>query len=200
MKSLLLLFCFFTGYFESLPPETSVIKKLTYVITQKGKPIGNIKATRLITGDDVQYEVETIMNVKVLLTQRIKYQCSARYKDGVMQGSLSKSFVNDKLHQTCTVTQKDGKYHVAIDKETVIINNEITYSGAMLYFDEPKNITGIFSEMTGQLNGIKKAGETAFILTDAKSRKQNFYWYKGGILDHAYLNHTLVDIEIKRTN
>lgn len=200
MKSLLLLFCFFIGLFESPPPETTVTKKINYIITQKGKTIGHVRATKQTINDEVEYDVETAMDVKILLTQHIKYQSTVKYKDGVLQNSTSKAFVNGKLHQTCIVTRKDGQYKVISDKQTSIINDDITYSGVLLYFAEPKNTTTVFSEMTGQVNAVKKTGEANFVLTDAKSHKQNYYWYKNGMLDRAYLNHALVDIQIKRTN
>lgn len=200
MKLLLFPFLLFAFFFKNPNPEYGSVKKIIYTITQKGKPIGSIKAVKTTKGDEVDYDVETMMDVKVLLTQHIKYHSAVRYKAGKLLNSLSKSYVNGKLHQTCNVTRSNEQYHVQTDKQTNIIDNEITYSGTMLYFIEPKNINTVFSEMTGQVNTIKKATDANFILTDAKSKKQNYYWYKNGILDKAHLSHALVDIEIKRTN
>jgi len=68
----------------------------------------------------------------------------------------------------------------------------------MLYFKEAGNIKLIYSEMSGVDNTMSKTGEGQYILTNNKNKKQNKYWYRNGILERALINHSVIDIEIKR--
>jgi len=182
------------------PPETPALTKLRYKVLKDGKAIGEIKASQIIQGGQIVYEVQTEMNVKVVLSQRISYTSKAVYEDGVLQHANSKSYFNDKLHSTCITTLKGNRYWVTTDKDEFYVNRTITYSGVMLYFREPGSTTTVYSEMSGQDNTMRKTGNGQYVLTNSKSKKQNRYWYRGGILDHASINHTLLDLEIQRVN
>lgn len=181
------------------PPESSV-HRLHYRIINDGKVIGEIHASRSVHGDQVIYDVETKMDVKVLISQRIAYTSRAVYENGILQSSSSKSYLNDKLHQFCITTLKGNRYAIKIDKYERSLARYVNYSGVLLYFKEPLNVSLVYSEMSGQDNKIRKATYGQYILTNTKSKKENRYWYKGGILERAMINHTLIDLEIQRVN
>lgn len=182
------------------PPETPALTKLRYQVLKDGKAIGEIKATQIIQGNQVVYEVQTEMNIKVVLSQKVSYTSKAVYENGALQNANSKSYFNDKLHNSCVTALKGNRYWVKTDKSEFYLNRSITYSGVMLYFREPGSVTNVYSEMSGQENTMRKTGNGQYVLTNSKSKKQNRYWYRGGILDHASINHTLLDLEIQRVN
>lgn len=200
MKPLILVFSFFACFFEPSKPEAPAVRKLHYIITQKGKQIGDVYAVRTIHDEHITYDVETHMVIKLLVTQKVDYTSTAEYRDGILISSHSKSYVNGKLHNTCVTSWKGGRYEIKKDNEISQLSREVPYSGVMLYFKEPGNNNLVYSEMSGHDNAMRKTGDGTYTLTDLKTRKENRYRYQGGILDHAFLNHVLIDIELQRVN
>ncbi len=181
-------------------PEPATVTRLKYKVMKDDKEIGFINAVRTTQGDQVWYDIETKMTIRVLVSQQVHYTSKATFKADILQNSHSRSFLNDKLHNTCVTLLKDNHYLVKSDKDEYTIRRSITYSGVMLYFTEPVNILQVYSEMSGQDNSIRKTGTDHYILTNSKSRKQNQYWYKAGLLEKAMINHTLADLEILRVH
>lgn len=196
----LLLLCTLLLLTTTAHAEVSAVSKLRYKITKDGKEIGYIKAERITEGENLIYEVETKMTIKVVLNQNVNYTSRAVYRGSTLQSSLSKSYVNGKLHQTCKTVFKNGRYFIKTNNNDAVIARDISYSGVMLYFQEPGSAALVYSEMSGYDNKVKKVGDATYILTNSKSGKQNHYWYKGGILDRATIDHLLADLEIQRVN
>jgi len=182
------------------PPEAPAVAHLTYSILRDGKVVGQIKASRTIQGSKTYYEVETHMEIKVIVTQNIDYSSKAFFQDGVLQSSVSKSYLNQRLHNTCTTVLRGSKYEIKNDNAVSYIKKPVYYSGAMLYFKEPGNTSLVYSEMSGQENHMQKKAVGQYILTNSKSMKQNKYYYKNSFLDRAYIDHSMVDLEIQRVN
>ncbi len=200
MQTVILFITCLLAVFDPPAPEISANNKLHYIVIQDGKKVGNITATKSTKGEQVVYEVETHMNIKVLLSQKVDFTSRAVYTNGILQTSLAKSFVNDKLHHSCSIVWKGNRYEIKRDKDMNTLARSINYSGVLLYFREPGNSTRVLSEMSGHENQMIKTAEGQYLLTDHKSGKQNKYWYKSGALDRATISHTLVDLEIKRVN
>lgn len=196
MRYFLLICCFF--FFSSFENGSNEILRLKYDILQNGQKIGEIRAKKSIIDGQTDYSLESEMNIKVVVKQLVSYNEQAIYKDGILQKSLFKSYVNNKMHKYCKITWNGSDYEIKKDYEISYHNKSISYSGIMLYFKEPFGITYTFSEMTGSYNKMNRIGEHEYTLTDSQSKKVNKYWYKDGLLSRAYINHTLIDLELKR--
>ena len=190
----LLLCCSFS------PPEGPAPGRLRYSVLKDGKEIGKIVASRTVQGQKVVYLVQTDMNVKLILTQKVNYTSRSVYEQGRLIHSVAQSYVNGRLHQSCTTTFANNSYQIETNKGNWNHGRPIQYSGTLLYFREPGQIVQVFSEMSGQNNTVKRTSDHAYVLTDSRSKKQNKYLYKSGILEHATINHTLLDLEIQRIN
>lgn len=183
-----------------LLPATCLAVTLRYKVYKGGKEIGQIRAVKSVQGEKTTYVVETQMTVRVLLNQNIFYTSTAVYANGVLQQSEARSILNNKQHHSCSSILRDSRYIIKQNGEELVLNRLVRYSGVLLYFKEPGNNTMVFSEMYGADNTMRKAAAGHYILTDNKSKRQNVYWYKGGILDHAAINHSMMDLTIQRVN
>jgi hypothetical protein len=195
-----ILLTFLLSSFDPSPPEAPAVLSLRYILLHNGKQIGEVKAKRVTHDNQVTYETETKMTIKVILNQDINYNTYALFQNGIMVSARSKSFFNDKLHHTCNTQWKGKYYEIITDNDKSTLSRQIAYCGAMLYFKEPAGVSLAYSELAGVDNKIARIGDHIYTLTDAKSRKKNKYWYKGGILDRAYINHTVLDVEVQRVN
>lgn len=198
MRIVLIFLAILLGAFAPPNPAINVLK---YKVKQDGKDIGDVKATRVIQDGKVIYEVQTNINIKMLGTQKISYYSKATYQNGVLLNSVARSYLNNREHHSCFTTLKNNRYYeVKREDQTRTLQRVVKYSGSALYFSEPSGIQLVFSEMSGQDNLVRKAGEGHYLLSDAKSKKQNRYWYRGGILEKAAIKHSFVDLEIQRIN
>jgi hypothetical protein len=192
------LLTFLLTSFDPAPPESPSVFHLKYILLHDGKQIGSVKARSVTQGNQVIYETETQMTIRVVMNQDIDYSTTATFQNGIMVSSKSKSFFNNKLHHNCTTQWRGKHYEIKRDNNRTTLARQINYCGGMLYFKEPVGVSLAYSELAGLDNKINKVGDRAYTLTDSKSKKVNKYWYKGGILEHAYINHTLLTVEVKR--
>ena len=196
MRSIFILLPFLVIISSFSPPET-IPAKLRFKVLKNDKEIGWINATKTISGNQILYEVETELEIKLVFTQKVVYSSKALYVNNFLQKSVSKSFVNKKLQHHCVTLWKGNHYEIKRDHDIERLDRKVFYSGIMLYFKEPGDEHLVYSEMAGQDNFMAK-GDGVYLLTDGKSKRKNSYWYKGGLLHKAFIDHSLVDFEIIR--
>lgn len=173
---------------------------LRYGLYKDGREVGEIKTKKYEKDGQVIYEVQTSMTIKVLMTQKIEYSSTSSFHNGILIKSIAKSFFNEKEHHYCITKLAAGhnKYEITQEDGTRFLSGNITYCGSMLYFQEPGNQSKVYSEMAGQINTVRNIKDGHYVMTDSKSRKQNNYWYKDGILEKASIRHTLLELEVRR--
>lgn len=177
-------------------------KELTskYSIHMLGVNIGEFAVTQVNDNGNVNIKATTEVKIYLLFTYHIKYVQNTDYKQGVLQNSHVETYKNGELNSTMWLTFKDGSYLLVVDGDTTIINDPITYSGSLVYFNEPKEATRIFKERNAEMRQITPVGEHIYTIKDEKDRELNRYFYEGGILQNATMRHALGSVELKRIN
>jgi 3-phenylpropionate/cinnamic acid dioxygenase small subunit len=99
-----------------------------------------------------------------------------------------------------SIKYEKGSYQLIVDGDTTIINDSITYSGSLIYFNEPNTKKRIFKERNAEMRQIAPEEEHSYIIKDEKGRVLNRYFYEGGILQYATMRHALGNVELKRVN
>ena len=94
--------------------------------------------------------------------------------------------------------QEKDAYLLVVDGDTTVINDLITYSGSMLYFNEPQGVERWYKERTAEMRQITTLSEHTYVVNDEKKRELNRYVYKDGILEYAKMRHALGMLELKR--
>src|SRR5215217_4471654 len=125
MPGLSILYLFWFSFFAP-PPESAVITKLKYVILHDGKEVGKITATRTGKDNQMLYESETNMTIKVIMKQDVHYTSRALFQNGVFMSSVAKSYLNNKLHHSCVTQWKSKAYEIKRDNERTQLNRQIT--------------------------------------------------------------------------
>lgn len=169
-----------------------------YSIHMLGKNIGEFAVTQTNNNGNININAITEIEVKLLFSFRIKYVQSTVYNQGVLQTAHVESFKNGKLNSNMSMKYEKGSYKLIVDGDTTIINDAITYSGSLIYFNEPKTSKRIFKERTAEMRQITPEEEHTYIIIDEKGRVLNRYFYEEGILQHATMQHTLANVELIR--
>lgn len=190
---LLVGFFVFTSIYAN--SETLTAKYKIYML---GANIGEFSVTQTNSHENVNIDATTEVKINFLFSYRIKYVQNTVYKQGVLQNAHVKTYKNGKLNSTMWMKLNEREYLLIVDGDTIIINDSITYSGSLIYFNEPKTKTRIFKERNAEMRQIAPAGNHTYIIKDEKGKLLNKYFYDDGILQHATMRHALGNVELKR--
>lgn len=196
MKHILCLlvgFCLLTSI--TARPVTLTAKYKIYML---GANIGEFSVTQTNSHGNVTIDATTEVKIKFLFSYRIKYVQNTIYNQGVLQNAHVKTYKNGKLNSTMKMTLNEGAYLLIVDGDTITINDSITYSGSLIYFNEPKTATRIFKERNAEMRQIAPAGNHTYIIKDEKGKLLNNYSYEEGILQQATMRHALGNVKLKR--
>lgn len=181
----------------SAKPEELATK---YNIQMLGASIGEFSVTQASENGNVNIEAITDIKVNLLFSYRIKYVQRTVYKQGILQSSHVETYKNGKLNSNMWMNLERGLYLLVADGDSTIINDSITYSGSLLYFNEPTAIKRIYNERSAEMRSITPVSERTYIIKDKNERELNRYYYENGILKSAKMRHTLGTLELNRIN
>lgn len=170
-----------------------------YQISVWGMNIGEFTVGQKMDGSDITIEAVTDVNVKMIFTYRVKYVQRSLYKNGILWNTNIDTFKNGKIYSNTHLERQADNYLLTKDGEKSIINGTITYSGSLLYFQEPKLIGSIYNERNGEINSLINLEDiNTYAIVDKKGKKTNKYVYQEGILMSAELIHSLATVYLKR--
>lgn len=170
-----------------------------YHIRVLGMTVGELTVTQKTMDEGaISIEAVTDVEVKLIFTYRVKYIQHSSYRDGYLQKYHIQTLKNGKMNSDTRLEKTGDAYLLIKDGDSTYVHDEITYSGSLLYFNEPRDIPHIYNERKGENKPINSIDKHTYIITDEKDRKTNEYQYEGGILDLATLIHPLATIRLER--
>lgn len=187
------------GFFVFTSSSANPIALSTkYKIYLFGSNIGEFSVAQTNNNGNINIEAVTEVKINLLFPYRIKYVQKTEYNQGVLQNAHVKTYKNGKLNSTMYMKLEKGSYLLITNSDTTTINNSITYSGSLLYFNEPNIAKKIFKERNAEMTQISPVSEHVYTINDEKGREMNKYYYEEGILQYATLRHALGNVELKR--
>lgn len=169
-----------------------------YKLLLFGLNIGEFSVTQTDNNGNVNIEAITEVKVNLLFSYRIKYVQNTVYNHGILQSSRVETYKNGKLNSNMWLKLQNNSYLIVNDGDTTIIENTITYSGSLVYFNEPVGIKNIYKERSNEMKQITAVSNHTYIIKDGKDREMNRYYYEDGILQYAEMRHPLGTIELIR--
>ncbi len=170
-----------------------------YSIRVLGMNIGQFTVNQKDVDEDIRIEAVTDVEVKIIFTYRVKFIQHSVYRKGLLWSSHVQTVKNGKVNSDMKLQRKDGLYELNEDGKTSVVHGNITYSGSLLYFNEPKNISVMYNERNGEKKPLKAIAEHIYIITDDKNKKTNEYEYENGVLARAELIHPMATIRLERS-
>ncbi|WP_158869565.1 DUF6134 family protein [Maribellus comscasis] len=169
-----------------------------YTMHLLGAYIGEFSVRQ--TGESGNLSVEAVTDVKVnlLFSYHIKYVQHTVYNQGILQSSQVETYKNGRINSTIWLKRINNSYLRVANGDTTIINDSITYSGSLIYFNEPRGIKNIYKERSAEMQQINSVSEHTYAIKDENEKELNSYFYEGGILQYAQMKHATGTIELKR--
>ena len=169
-----------------------------YRILAHDDEVGNMVVRKSIKDSITHYTVEAHSTVHILFSESLEYSLHSIFYGKLMNHSTATIFVNGNEHfKSIVERQENGFYKILKRGEELPFLQPIYYSGAKLYFEEPKGISIIFSEIDNVLKNITALGNHQYKIVNPVTGKASLFWYKDGILQKAQIDHTYVSFSIE---
>jgi len=164
-----------------------------------GMNIGEFTIIEKNDGESISINAVTDVKVKIIFTYRIKYVQESFHKNGNLWQSHVKAVKDGKVDSDVMLKKHNESYLLLKEnKDSTLIHDNIRYTGSLLYFHEPAQVSSMYKERTGEKGNMKCTGGNTYVLTDEKGRITNEYEYKDGVLEWAKLKHPVANILMKR--
>lgn len=189
-----ILFCLFL-----LIATLSNSQTFDYTITSNNNYIGDLKVTKTVLNKNTfQIEAVSEVKVKIFIKINLKYNLNCTYKNNELLFSSVTTYVNGKIHST-SKTEKMGDYYtITKNGHSSKYLNKITFSGALLYYREPKGLLNIYSEFDNLEKPIKNTGINNYQIINPKDGHLSEYTYKNGILMSTTNHHILLTFKLTK--
>ncbi len=163
-------------------------QKLVYDVELFGKKIGQTIVERIEKADgEIQYKLSNLSDVTIFFTRKTsEMKFDITYKNGQLFSSYAKN-VKDGVTEIVTMLWQGSQYFIHKGDEILKLNNPITYSGVMLYFNEPVGITKVFSERIGEYTVFTKTANGEY-QCKTPNGVTNIYRYQKGKLMELEMN------------
>jgi hypothetical protein len=161
--------------------------KLNYDVIRNGNVIGSLQASRISSGNQVEYITESSVNVKILMTFSMYSKVTGAFRDGMLINGSAVRTVNGHNKVNTFIQWKNGHYLLKEDEAQKEIREKITYTTACLFNQEPVGLTRIFSENFGKFINLKEVRPHYYEL-HLPDGNRNYYSYSNGICTGAEVN------------
>jgi hypothetical protein len=161
--------------------------KLNYDVIRNGNVIGSLHASRIGSGNQVEYITESNVSVKILMTFSMYSKVTGAFRDGMLINGSAVRKVNGHDKVNTIIQWKNDHYLLKDDDVQKEIHEKITYTTACLFNQEPVGLTRIFSENFGKFITLKEVRPHYYEL-HLPDGNRNYYSYSNGICIGAEVN------------
>lgn len=177
------------------------IKSLKYNVKALGKNVGEFTVSQN-TNDEGILNIESVTEIKIkmLVSYHVKYTLQSTHKNGNLIQSHLQTTKNDKIDSDTWLIANANNYICIKNQDTTLIKDQISYTGSLLYFNEPINIKHVYKEKSGEKRQIKSIGDHMYALINNKGDTTHEYTFKDGIMVNATIKNTIADIYLEYCN
>jgi len=159
-----------------------------YNIFHKGEKKGALVVYQKVNGKQVHIKIESEVKTRFLIRITVKSIEEAIFEDGVLVYSSLCRIVNgdEQINQQIQAAGVTYKL-ISKDKTTTLPNYPIYHSILSLYYQEPVNVSRVYSDNFQQYVEVKKVDVGKYKVT-LPNGNINYYSYTNGICTNVEIN------------
>lgn len=157
-----------------------------YDVVKGSKKLGDMTVKRMLSEDQVKYEIKSKVTFKILFSFSIDYESTSEYKYGQLIKEYTHNELNGSTQKKSTIWFDGEKYTLDLNGSRSTINRRIEYSVATIYFEEPEDGQKVFSPQFGEYLAFKKIDEHQYEMESPDGI--NLYTYTNGICSEVKVN------------
>ncbi len=149
------------------------------------KPIGTYHVDKTVLNGMENFRVET--NTAVGQIQH-RFVMLSSYDESKLIASDLKTWMNETL-ETSALIHWDGKQYLeqAGDDMRAIYKNQVNYSSACMFFEEPKGRTSLFYEKYGKDLKVTDLGDHQYEVSLPNGGKERYTYFDGEVMTVEFI-------------
>lgn len=172
-------------------------KSITFSVIQKDSKVGEIQGIKSTIDDKIIYTCLTNATPKKIVKIKIASAYEVQMEKGKMKVADANITVRGNAYAQNHTEYCEENCLTEDDPNTHFISKAISFTSTMMFFEEPINISQVYSEIDGSFHHLKNLGNHTYEKTNPKGEKSLFY-YNNGNLDHAELDMGFFSVKIIR--
>ncbi|MBU3675646.1 MAG: hypothetical protein FGM54_00460 [Chitinophagaceae bacterium] len=151
----------------SLWSATLHAETLHYDVVKDSKKVGYFQIGRAVNPGEVVIRSESTVRVSMLFTIEVIDKMYAVFRNNVLHTATIYRTLNGNVRVNNLTQWQNGKYALSTkdDKNNGAFTQTIRFTTVSLYFDEPLNLTEVYSEKFQRMVAIKSIGIHKYQLT-----------------------------------
>ncbi|MTI39160.1 DUF6134 family protein [Fulvivirga lutimaris] len=172
----------------------------SYTINLRGDKIGEISATKTEDAGMTSYLVVSDVTFKVLWkSYNRKTEHNLIIENDRIKKSYSGIYMNKNKEDSASMEYLNNNYKCFKfpNKHFNLVNADISYFSAKMYFEEPVHIKSVFSERFLEYCPLEALGDHKYKLS-LPNGKDNIYTYVDGKLVEVYVDRTWFSLKFEK--
>jgi len=169
-------------------------EKVIFSVMQQNKKVGKMVGQKSTSADNVTYNCLTNATTRKIVNIDVSTEYQVKLREGKMHTAEAKIKVKglSYAHQFTKYCKENCKDN----KNITITNQTILFTSAMLFFEEPHNITRVYSELEDKFHPLKNKGNHIYEKTSLEGKVSRYYYENGKLIkaeiDTGKTNFTMI--------
>lgn len=177
--------------------QASIAQTLHYDVVKGSKKLGDMTVKRMLSENQVKYEIESKVTFRILFSFTVDYESTSEYKYGQLIKEFTHNQLNGSTQKKSTIWFDGENYTLDLDGVRTNLNDQIDYSVAAIYFEEPYDGQEVFSPQFGENLVFNKVGEHQYEMESPDGI--NLYTYTNGICSEVKVNRDFAKFYFRMT-
>ncbi|WP_421763986.1 DUF6134 family protein [Ekhidna sp.] len=166
--------------------QAALGQTLNYEVIKGSKKLGDMTVKRKLSQNEVKYEINSKVTFRILFSFTVDYESTSEYQYGKLIKEYTHNQLNGSTQKKSTIWFDGEKYTLDLDGIRTTMKDQIDYSVATVYFEEPKDRQKVYSPQFGQYMTFNSIGEHVYELESPDGL--NIYTYTNGICTEVKVN------------
>ena len=172
-------------------------KSHVYEIYKGNDKIGQVVAIMVTDGKKKFIRIETHIDVRVLFTVKVDVVVKNNFVEEVLSEASVRRVINGSVKINNSIIRSEKRYQmVNMNKDTTFYSGTIGKCVSQLYFEEPVNLSSIFSEAFLKPVPIIKTGASTYELK-LPDGNINHYTYVNGVCTTVNIETSMATVKLK---
>ena len=152
---------------------------LYYEVMKGSKKLGDMTVKRTALENQTYYEIESKVTFRILLAFTVDYESTSEYKYGQLIKEFTHSRLNGNSQKKSTIWFDGAKYTLDLNGSRTHFKENINYSVAAVYYEEPEDKQQVYSPQFGNYLTFHEIKDHVYELESPDGL--NVYTYTNGI-------------------
>ena len=177
--------------------QASIGQTVNYDVVKGSKKLGDMTVKRIISDQQVSYEIESKVTFRILFSFTVDYESTSEYKYGQLIKEYTHNQLNGSTQKKSTIWFDGEKYTLDLNGVRTSLRDNIQYSVAAIYFEEPSDGQRVFSPQFGEYLTFNEVGDHQYEMESPDGT--NLYTYTNGVCSEVKVSRDFAKFYFRMT-